>query len=67
MFLIMFVDDVCRILVVWFVGSGCVFNFENVYFDCIGCGKIIMFVDGMMILYFLFCCVIRININKRLK
>lgn len=53
MFLIMVVDDVYKILVVWFVGSGCVFNFENVYLDCIGCGKIIMFVEGMIILY---CC-----------
>lgn len=65
----MAVDDAQRISAVRLAGSGCVFNPENVYFDCVGCGKITMLVDGMIILY---CCfnmllpVIRININKRL-
>lgn len=61
------VDDARRISAVRLAGSGCVLNPENVYFDCIGCGKITMLADGMMILYFVFRCAISTNINKRLK
>lgn len=49
----MAVDDAKRISAVRLAGSGCVFNPENLYFDCIGCGKITMLADGMIILY---CC-----------
>lgn len=50
----MVVDDAQRISAVRLAGSGCVFNPENLYFDCIGCGKITMMVDGMIIVYLLF-------------
>lgn len=58
----MAVDDAQRISTVRLAGSGCVFNPDNVYLDCIGCGKITMLADGMIIRY-----AISTNINKRLK
>lgn len=46
----MAVDDAQRISAVRLAGSGCVFNPENVYFDCVGCGKITMLVDAPTII-----------------
>lgn len=46
----MAVDDAQRISTVRLAGSGCVFNPENVYFDCIGCGKITMLADAPTII-----------------
>ncbi|XP_065927924.1 uncharacterized protein [Magallana gigas] len=44
------VDDARRISAVRLAGSGCVLNPENVYFDCIGCGKITMLADAPTII-----------------
>lgn len=46
----MAVDDAQRISAVRLAGSGCAFNPEHVYFDCIGCGKITMLVDAPTII-----------------
>lgn len=46
----MAVDDAQRISTVRLAGSGCVFNPENVYLDCIGCGKITMLAEAPTII-----------------
>lgn len=44
------VDDARRISAVRLAGSGSVFNPENAYLDCIGCGKITMLADAPTII-----------------